>query len=171
MAEGLLRDRFRRLGVAGEVTSAGLLDADAPASPHGVAVLADRGVDLEPHRSRTLTAALLGGPDLVLGMERRHVREAVVLSPEAWPRTFTLKEVVRRGEERGARARGQPLPEWLAKVHAGRVHTDILGDSPADDVADPMGQPRSAYVRAADEIEDLVDRLVALLYPEGAERR
>ena len=167
MAEGLLRDRLARRGVPAAVSSAGLLEAGLPASAHGVDVLARRGIDLRGHRSRAMTPELLAGADLVVGMERRHVREAVVARPHVWPRAFTLKELVRRGEERGPRAPGQGVAEWVAKTHAGRVHADVLGESPADDIDDPIGQPRSAYVRTADEIEDLVDRLVALLYPEG----
>lgn len=167
MAEGLLRDRLGRRGVPATVASAGLLDAGAPASAHGVDVMRERGIDIAGHRSRTMSPDLLVDAELVLGMARRHVREAVVLSPDIWPRTFTLKELVRRGEERGPRAPGQDLAEWLAKVHAGRTHTEILGDSEADDIADPIGLARAAYVRTAAEIEDLVDRLVALLYPEG----
>jgi protein-tyrosine-phosphatase len=102
--------------------------------------------------------------DLILGMARLHVREAVVLRPDAWPRAFTLKELVRRGEDVGPRALGQSVEEWLLKVHAGRAANDLLGDSRGDDIHDPIGSGRSVYERTAKEIEDLVDRLVALLF-------
>ncbi|HET9442384.1 MAG TPA: hypothetical protein VFO65_03615, partial [Acidimicrobiales bacterium] len=78
----------------------------------------------------------------------------------------TLKELVRRGEAVGARSAGQPLAEWLAKAHAGRAKPDLLGESPDDDVDDPIGGPRWRYERTAGELEALVDRLVALLFPE-----
>ena len=56
------------------------------------------GVDVSEHRSRRLEAGTMVNVDLVIGMERKHVREAVVLRPEAWPRSFTLRELVRRGD-------------------------------------------------------------------------
>ena len=164
MAEALLRDRLVRRGVPSRVHSCGLLDEGAPASAHGVDVLRARNLDLADHRSRTLTADLVDGTDLLLGMARVHVREAVVLRPQVWPRAFTLKELVRRGEDVGARAPGQPLEEWLLKAHAGRTHADLLGEDPADDIHDPIGSSRAQYEKTATELENLTDRLVALLF-------
>ena len=165
MAEALLRDRLERHGVAAHVHSAGLLHAGEPASSHGVSVLRDLGLDLTSHRSTTMDDASLRDADLVLGMARLHVREAVVRVPSIWPRSFTLKELVRRGAEVGRRTPGQPFDEWLEKCHAGRATTDLLGDSPADDVADPIGTARPNYERTAAELQDLVDRLVDLAFP------
>ena len=164
MAEGLLRDRLARRGVPAHVHSAGLLDDGRPASAHGVDILRSRGVDLSTHRSTTLTPDLVTSADLLLGMARLHVREAVVLRPEVWPRSFTLKELVRRGEDIGARPPGQSVEEWLQKAHAGRAHTDLLGEADDDDIFDPIGSSRGVYERTADEITDLTDRLVALLF-------
>ena len=164
MAEGFLRDRLARRGVPAHVHSAGLLDAGQPASRHGIDVLRQRGVDLAAHRSTTIDPDLVGGTDLLLGMARLHVRESVVLRPEVWPRAFTLKEIVRRGERIGPRRSGQSVAEWLAAAHAGRSHTDLLGDAPDDDIFDPIGSSRPVYERTAAEIEDLTDRLVALLF-------
>jgi protein-tyrosine phosphatase len=110
--------------------------------------------------------------DLVLGMERAHVRHTVLLEPEAWSRTFTLKELVRRGTELGPRPPVEPPGAWLARAHEGRARRDLLGDSPLDDVGDPYGGPSSAYEAAVSEIEGLVDHLVCLLWPisEGPHR-
>jgi protein-tyrosine phosphatase len=164
MAEALLRDRLVRRGVPSRVHSCGLLDEGVPASAHGVEVLRARNLNLADHRSRTLTADLVDGTDLLLGMARVHVREAVVLRPSVWPRAFTLKELVRRGEDIGARPQGQSVEEWLLKAHAGRSHTDLLGEHPADDIFDPIGSSRAQYEKTANEIEDLTDRLVSLLF-------
>jgi protein-tyrosine-phosphatase len=95
-------------------------------------------------------------------MAREHLREAVVVHPDAWPRTFTLKELVRRAEQVGPRSPGQPFDEWLEKVHAGRNRLDLLEPAPDDDVADPIGMSDETYQRTAAEIGGLVDRLVAL---------
>ncbi|HEX3620851.1 MAG TPA: hypothetical protein VHT97_00890 [Acidimicrobiales bacterium] len=164
MAEALLRNRFRELGVDARVASAGLLRAGLPASAHGIDVLRDRGLDMTEHRSQAITRELLASADLVLGMAREHVREAVVLAPTTWPRTFTLKELVRRGEATGPRRPGEALDDWLARAAAGRRVVELSGSSPEDDVADPIGQPRPAYDRLAAELDDLLDRMIAVAF-------
>jgi protein-tyrosine phosphatase len=146
MAEALLRHRLSGLGVDARVASAGLLRPGQPASEHGVDILRGRGLDMTSHRSQSMTRDLLRGHDLIIAMAREHVREAVVLDPSLWPRTFTLKELVRRGEAIGPRS------------------SDLTGSSPADDVADPYGGPRTAYERMATELDDLLDRLVSLMF-------
>src|SRR5205823_2823196 len=163
MAEGLLRDRLERLGIEARIQSAGVLDSGSPAAPEAVAVLQRRGIDISAHRSRRLSGPLVAGADLILGMTREHVREVALLEPGAWPRSFTLKELVRRGEVAGPWARGQSLEEWLAKVAADRTHAEMLGDSSSDDVADPIGGPHSLYEATAAELSDLVASLVALV--------
>lgn len=148
------------------VHSAGLHADGLEASRGAVDVLAARGLDLLPHRSRLLAAEMLAEADLVVCMAREHLREAVVLHPPVWPRAFTLKELVGRAEQVGPRTPGQPFDEWLEKVHAGRARTELLGDSPSDDVADPIGLGPDVYERTAVEIAALVDRLVELGWRE-----
>jgi protein-tyrosine phosphatase len=163
MAAALLARRLDDAGVKAVVSSAGLLFDGKPATDHGQAVMADRGLDTSAHRSRRLRPDIVNGPDIVIGMARSHVREAVTLAPDIWKRAFTLKEIVRRGEERGGRAAGEPLEDWLARLHAGRRLPDLLGDSDADDVADPIGGPRRSYERTAEELDDLTARLAGLI--------
>jgi protein-tyrosine-phosphatase len=98
-------------------------------------------------------------------MAREHVREAVLLDPSAWPRSFTFKEFVRRAETVGALRKGQALSDWLATVGAGRRREDLLGWSPDDDVADPIGGGPVEFRATGDELRDLVSRLVALVVP------
>jgi hypothetical protein len=92
------------------------------------------------------------------------VREVAVQVPEVWPRTFTLRELVRRAEDVGARTPGQPLDEWLAKLHAGRTPSQLLGVADEDDVADPIGRNRRAYVQSAAEIDELIGRMAWLVW-------
>jgi protein-tyrosine phosphatase len=165
MAAALLARRLDDAGAKAVVSSAGLLFAGKPATDHGVAVMAKRGLDTSGHRSRRLSPDLVTGADLVVGLARSHVREAVALAPTCLQRAFTLKEIVRRGEEAGGRNPGEPLDDWLARLQAGRRAVDLLGDSDADDVADPIGGPRRSYERAADELDDLTARLARLLAP------
>jgi glycine hydroxymethyltransferase len=165
MAEALLRRRLDEAGVSAGVSSAGLLGHDVPASDGAVRVLAARGIDLAAHRSRRLSPELVAGADLVVGMAQNHVREAVLAVPDSMGRAFTLKELVRRGEAVGPRGGGETLADWLGRVGAGRRHADLLGDDPADAVADPIGLPDKAYRAAAEEIDELLRRLVELTFP------
>ena len=164
MAEVLLRQRLDGLGVDARVASAGLLRSGQPASDHGVDILRGRGLDMTTHRSRAMSRELLASAQLILAMAREHVREAVVLDPALWPRTFTLKELVRRGGAAGPRRAAETLDEWLARVGKGRRISDLTGTSSSDDVADPYGGPRTAYDRLATELDDLLDRLVAVAF-------
>ena len=166
MAEALLRRRLLELGEVPRVHSAGLRADGLEASHGAVEVLGRRGLDVRGHRSRRMTETMLDEADLVVCMAREHLKEAVVLHPPVWPRTFTLKELVRRAEQAGARAPGQPFDEWLEKLHAGRTRTELLGTSTVDDVADPIGLPTEMYERTATEIAALVDRLVDLGWRE-----
>ncbi len=162
MAEAFLRHRLAAVGVDATVHSAGLLSAGNPATAEGIRALEAMGLDTSAHRSRRISEHLLDPADLVLGMAREHVREAALMAPETWPRAFTLKELVRRGEERGGRPPGQTFEDWLGKLHAGRSRNDLVGFSPDDDIADPIGRGGDFYRRTATEIDDLVRRLVEL---------
>jgi len=163
MAAALLSRRLDEAGVKAAVSSAGLLFDGKPATDYSLAVMADRGIDTSGHRSRKLRPEMLASADIVIGMAREHVREAAALLPAAWERAFTLKEIVRLGEERGGRAPGEPLERWLARLHAGRRRNDLLGDAADDDVDDPIGRPRRSYQRTANELDDLTARLARLL--------
>lgn len=165
MGEALLADRLAKRGVEAAVSSAGLVLHGKPASAHAVSVLADRGIDHSSHRSRVMDVGILESADLVLAMTREHLREAAVLNPSGFDRTFTLKELVRRAEAAGARPPGQPFDEWLEKLGAGRDRSEMLGSADDDDVADPYGMTRSDYERTCSEIEDLIDRLVEVAWP------
>lgn len=164
MAEYLLRKRFAEAGIDARVASAGLLKSGLPAQAHGVDVARSLGMDMSAHRSRTMTGDALNGADLIVGMAREHVREAVVLDPGLWPRTFTLKELVRRAESVGPRRPEEPFAEWLSRLGQGRRISELTGSSPADDVEDPIGNPRSSYERMTTELDDLTGRLVAAAF-------
>ena len=164
MAEVLLRHRLEALGLEARVSSAGELPGGVRAEGGSRRAMASRGLDLNTHRSRVFTGELLDGADLVIAMARRHVREAVLLCPDAWPRTFTLKELVRRGEAAAPRRSDQSLEAWLALVHVGRRTSDLLGDDVVDDVEDPIGAPDHVYEATAAELDDLVARLVDVAF-------
>ena len=120
---------------------------------------------LAAYRSRELSEDEIGQADLVLGLARDHVREVVVRIPSAWDRTFTLKELIRRGEAVGPRRPGQELSAWLAAVSLERTRAELLGSSDADDVADPIGGRPSAFEQTAVEIQGLCESLSGLVWP------
>jgi protein-tyrosine phosphatase len=164
MAAALFRRRIGAINDEVLVGSAGLLEGGYPSPREVLATMDVMGIDLSGHRSAQVTAEFVAEADIVVGMARRHAREIVLLDANCWPRTFTLKELVRRGEKIGEREPGEALSAWLADLHYGRERMDIVGRSAEDDVTDPLGGPLAAYKASARELEDLVGRLADLLF-------
>jgi protein-tyrosine phosphatase len=123
------------------------------------------GLDISDHVPRRFDRGLLGRADLIVGMARQHVREIVLASPDSFSRTFTLREIVRRGQAKGQRGDGQSLQEWLATLHEGRRHSDFVGDSREDDITDPMGGPSAGYRRMLTDVSTLTQSLCQLAWP------
>lgn len=173
MAEVLLRHHLTGADVDATVSSAGLYAGGAPATGHGIAVMADRGLDLEGHRSRQMDAAMLRQADLVIGMAREHVREAAVLQPDVLAKTFTLKELALGAEAVGPRASEEPLGSWLGRIAAARRRDALLGVGHDDelDVEDPVGRARADHEVTADLLDQLLGSLVALAFPAGARQQ
>jgi protein-tyrosine phosphatase len=121
---------------------------------------AEVGIDLADHTSRALDVELLrtDGADLVLTMTREHLRDTVALDPTAWPRTFTMRELVRR-----APAGAPDLGSFLAAAGEGRRASDLLGASADDDIADPYGRPLAQHRAMVVELDELAHRLARLL--------
>ncbi|MEY2397570.1 MAG: protein-tyrosine phosphatase, partial [Actinomycetota bacterium] len=115
----------------------------------------ERGVDISSHVSRRLDRDMLADADLVLTMTRDHLREAVVTDPSAFPKIFTLRELVRRLDENPGAS--------LASLNVGRSTSDYHGANPDDDVQDPIGQARRVYEATASELDGLLTTLVKSL--------
>lgn len=132
--------------------------------PVEVAEVADRlGVDLTAHRSRQLDPDEVATAALVVGLAREHVREVSLAVTGAFPRTFTLRELVRRAGAVGGRRGDEPLGEWVERLGDGRRPSDLLGSSPDDDVADPYGGPPRAYAEMAATLDALIRPLAPAL--------
>lgn len=164
MAQVLLTRTVDERGVDARVSSAGVLFDGQPATPTAVDVMAGRGLDLTAHRSRIVTPEMVGSADLVVTMAREHVREVVIRRPDRYGRVFTLKELVRRGDEHGPRRPDEALGAWLGRVAEGRRPAAHEGASPVDDVADPIGQGAEVYERTAADLDALTTRLADLLW-------
>lgn len=173
MAEVLLRKHLEAAGADVIVASAGLLPGGRPATDHGQASMARRGLDLTDHVSRRLELGLVAQADLIIGMAREHVREVAVIDREALSRAFTLKELVRDATAVGPRSEGEALADWLQRVAVGRRPSTLLGVGHDDayDVADPVGRDRADYEATAEELDHLLARLVDMAWPTRVDRR
>lgn len=163
MAEAMLRQRLAARGVPARVSSAGLLLDHEPAHAHAQEVMADLGLDLSAHRSRILDAPLAAATDLLIGMEQRHIREAVLLQPDVFARAFTLPDLVGRAEAAGPRG-PVAFEDWLADLGQDRKRVDVFRQDRRLEVPDPIGGSRRAFRRTADQLADLLDRFVALAW-------
>jgi protein-tyrosine-phosphatase len=167
MAEAVFTAQIAQRHLPTEMRSAGFLKGGQQSPPEVAAVLSRWGLGFAQHVSKEVSVADLVQADLVLCMERSHVREAVVLDPSIWPRTFTLKELVRRASTTSPRAPEERVDAWLTRIHAARDRSNLLGASPVDDVADPYGKKLSAYEATLTELVGLAGRLIALIWPAG----
>lgn len=172
MAEAMLRHRLEAAGVEATVSSAGLHPGGRPATPHGIEVMAARGLDTRAHVSRQLAADLVASADVILAMAREHVREVAVVDAAALARAFTLKELVRLGEAVGPRSGDESLADWLTRVGRTRERQRLMGvgHDPHYDVEDPVGRGRGDYEATADELDELLARLVGLAFAPTKEQ-
>ena len=156
--------RIRELGATAGVTSAGLLEGGRPCPPEVIELMGLIGVDLSDRTSRQVSIDDVDRSHLVLTMERQQLREVAIMTPTAWPKTFTLKELIGRCASVGGRLEGEPVESWIARVHDGREPSDLLGDAPIDEVADPYGGTTEEYTATEIELEAVVAELARLLF-------
>jgi protein-tyrosine phosphatase len=164
----LLRQQLRGVGRDDvRVLSAGTVGADV--GPPRPLVQESRafGIDLAAHVPRTVDPGMIQAADLVVGMTREHVRQTVLAVPPSLPRTFTLREIVRRGLHTGPRGAAEDLGAWLARLHDGRLRADHIGASPDYDIIDPLGGRRDDYRRMLTEVSVLTQTLRDLAWPSA----
>jgi protein-tyrosine phosphatase len=88
-AEIMLRHAVGDRGI--QVSSAGLgALVDHRIDPTAQQLLVEHGLDGTTHRGRQISEAILGAADLVLTMERKHVRRITEIAPQASGKTFLL---------------------------------------------------------------------------------
>jgi protein-tyrosine-phosphatase len=168
MAEAILRSVLAERGVDWPIWSVGVLEAGHPMVEEAAAALGPDGPSMADHRSKTLTTSDVREADIIFGMAREHVREVAVLVPEAWGRTFTLKEFVRRSQSFPPWFPDQPFASWLTAVHQGRDRQDMQGDSAEDDVADPIGGTPADFAATARLLRTLCTKVADKLSPQLA---
>lgn len=161
IAEGLLRAGFAsRLGQdAPTVSSVGTMGwSGSGADPNSVEAAAERGVDISDHLARALTDHDVASATLVLAMSAEHAHAVLARDPEAAPRTFMLKELVRLLEALPPGS-GDDLASRVAA--ADRLRSSGFAGNPDDeDVADPLGLPLDSFRAVAWELDEWIARLV-----------
>ena len=82
MAEGMLKQNLpKRLAGQVAISSAGTHALHGNrAQPHAIEVMQGYGIDINGHRARQLSGALIRSSDLVLVMEKFHLRQVKVKS-------------------------------------------------------------------------------------------
>jgi protein-tyrosine-phosphatase len=161
IAEGMLRVAFAsRLGAdAPTVSSAGTMGwSGSAADPNSVEAAAERGIDISEHRARELTTRDVASAILILGVSGEHAAAVVAQDPDAAPRTFALKELVRLLEALRPAA-GDDLASRVAAADTLRS-SGFAGNRDDQDVADPLGMPLDSFRAVAWELDEWVARLV-----------
>ena len=165
LAAACLRQRLAERAPGVRVASVGVRAvAEMPATASTIAAAAARRVDLSSHRTRRIEAAQVRAANLIIGMERGHVQEAVLLDPRALTRAFTLKELARRARAGGRRGYRETLAAYTARLAEARQLTDLLGSSREDDIDDPTSNRMIDHDSAAAEIDDLVAVVVEAIW-------
>lgn len=163
LVAAMLRQRLERLRRTDIVVASAGLDATPgdPASPEGVVVAAERGIDISEHRATPVSASALSAAALVVTMTEADRSAVLRLAPGAIPRTFTLPELVRLLDTGDRPTR--TCTDLALRAHLARPRTPPA-EGP-EDVDDPVGRSAKHYGRLADRIADLVDRVGAHLLP------
>jgi protein-tyrosine-phosphatase len=114
MAAGMLQQRLAERGLDDHYTvrSAGTWALDnRPAAEHAVKVMAERGIDIAGHRSRSLTQADIDEASLILSMSREHEEMIAHVWPQYRWKVYRLSEMA--GKRRDVEdPYGLPIEEY-----------------------------------------------------------
>ncbi|MFC5451449.1 low molecular weight protein arginine phosphatase [Paenibacillus aestuarii] len=171
LAEGLLRMKVNKEGLAVEVRSAGVSAVTGgPISRNSASILKQAGFE-EQLQSLAIQPSEVNWADLILTMTVGHKRSVVGRFPDAIDKTFTLKEyveddavVLQAIEEREKLVAELQLKMALAQAITPEERSRILEleyKLPDYDISDPFGGPLTIYQQTADEIGESLDKLVA----------
>lgn len=94
-----------------------------PAAPQAVQVVANRGLELNAHRSQRVTARLLSHYNLILCMEKAHQKAVISLAPALANRVYLLSSMANQtatiedpfgGSLEDYERTAQAIDHWLA---------------------------------------------------------
>lgn len=165
MAQALLSAALKGRQANASVVSGGFMAWGAPADKKAVWAMDRLGFDISNHESSNVRDRLDPMPDLVLVMERTHLRKLAELDRATINVSFTLKEFVHLTTLEGPRRAGEPLSHYVARLCVSRNVFILSSPTNNLDIADPIGARKSAFLRCAFEIQGLVGQVVESLYP------
>lgn len=116
VAEVLLRTRLAATGLADwTVSSAGTwAEKNQTAAPFSIALMDERGLDIQLHRSQPVTEPLMQQADLLLCLETGHVKTLRAAYPAHQHKIYTLRQMVnKRGSVRDPYGGSQRQYEWM----------------------------------------------------------
>jgi protein-tyrosine phosphatase len=156
--------------VSVRVRSAGVGATDGRAmEPNSAQALVELGGNPEGFTSRQIQPGDAEGADLTLTMTSQQRHQVLKRSPRALRRTFTLAEARALLELVGSRDANAvvTLPierravELAARLNEARTQRRTM---PADDILDPIGQPRRVHREVAETIDENLEPLARLLF-------
>ncbi|CAH1193451.1 Protein-arginine-phosphatase [Paenibacillus plantiphilus] len=170
MAEAMLREMANKRGLQLEVRSAGVSTMDGlPVSTHAQTVLRNRNYPCSGS-SMALDGGAIGWADLILTMTTGHKRNLLQRFPQAVDKVYTLVEYVANDESAltdiaeletlySEWQMKQALGQQLDGKERGRL-LELERRIPSFDIADPFGGSIQVYERSANEIEQMLLRLL-----------
>lgn len=164
IAAALLERRLAAGGVTADVRSAGTLGwGERPATPHAVAVAAERGLDISNHISRRLDPGPLA-VELVVAMTRDHAGAVIARDRSLAPRTFLPAEFARLASKEPARAEQEAIHDYVLRIGGARPSGPV--GRAAEQIDDPAGEPLETYRSVARRLDrDLSAFVSALVAP------
>lgn len=176
-AEFLLRARLEQLlgddAKRFQLSSAGLgTPGGWEIDPKVAELLSERGIeDRQEFRSRRVTAEILADADLILTGTKQHRLSIGADFPEAYPRTFTMREaatLLSTPETTTLPAydvgdRGRAVIAFLQRARSTRVLTEE-----SFDILDPHGRRAAAYKAMFEQVTSAVNVLSFVLVPASA---
>lgn len=136
MAEGIFKHLIQDKNIDINVSSAGISAYEGEAANEkAISTLKKKGIDITNHTARQLTNEIIYESDLILTMTRNHKNIIINAVPEHSNKVFTLKEYayIINNEENGSKNL---------------------------DIADPFGLDYNIYEKCAEEIEELLKKIV-----------
>ncbi len=162
MMAALFQEHATAKGVAATTMSAGTTRGGEPPTDTAVRLLAARNIDVARHQSTAISDSSIAAADIVFAAEQAHVISIAGRWPDAFARTFTLTELVTLGDGVGPIGT-RPLTDWLAEINDGRPRGLDYLDAHVGEIDDPTGKAPSVWAASFAQIDDLTNRLAALL--------
>ena len=150
------------------VDSFGTMEREGdPALPKAIRAARPFGVDLMPHRARSVSRGSLRTSDLVIGFEPVHVAHSVVTGDADRSRTFLLPELASMLEDIAA---APPHDADGVNLVLGRVNAlRAAGSQRPSMIADPVGSSDREFLETYESIESMVEIVAERLF--GARER